>query len=88
MAPFFIEQTADLSEEELAEEVIQAVKALCRSLDIPNLKGYGIEEAAFYAAIPKMVVDAIASGSPANNPRIPTEEELAQLYKDVYHYVF
>ncbi|RUS53086.1 alcohol dehydrogenase [Kurthia sp. 3B1D] len=88
MAPFFIEQTADLSEEELAEEVIQAVKALCRSLDIPNLKGYGIEESAFYAAIPKMVVDAIASGSPANNPRIPTEEELAQLYKDVYHYVF
>lgn len=88
MAPFFIEQTKYLSDVELAEEVIQAVKALCRSLDIPNLKGYGIDEAAFYDAIPKMVVDAIASGSPANNPRIPTELELVALYKQVYHYTF
>lgn len=88
MAPFFMEQIADLTEEELAEEVIQAVKALCRSLDIPNLQSYGIEEAAFNAAIPKMVDDAIASGSPANNPRIPTEEELAMLYKQAFHYRF
>lgn len=88
LAPYFIDNVSALSETEAAREVIVAIKALCRRLDIPNLKGYGINEAAFKEAIPKMVHDAIASGSPANHPRIPTDEELAQLYEIAYHYEF
>ncbi len=57
-------------------------------MSIGNLKQWGIEEDAFYAAIPKMTVDAIASGSPGNNPKIPTEDELRELYKIAYHYEF
>lgn len=88
LVPYFIDHASTLTEAEAARETIEAIKALCRKLDIPNLKGYGIDEDAFKAAIPKMVQDAIASGSPANNPRIPTEEELAALYKTAYHYTF
>lgn len=88
LAPYFIDHASTLTETEAARETIEAIKALCRKLDIPNLKGYGIDEDAFKAAIPKMVQDAIASGSPANNPRIPTEEELAALYETAYHYTF
>lgn len=88
LAPYFIEHVSTLTEAEAAKEVIVAIKLLCRQLDIPNLKGYGIDEAAFKAAIPKMVQDAFASGSPANNPRIPTEEELFKLYETAYHYTF
>lgn len=88
LAPYFIEHTSTLTEAEAAKEVIVAIKALCRQLDIPNLKGYGIDEAAFKAAIPKMVQDAFVSGSPANNPRIPTEEELFKLYETAYNYTF
>ena len=57
-------------------------------MDIGNLKQWGIEEQAFYAAIPTMTADAIASGSPGNNPRVPTQEELMELYKMAFHYEF
>lgn len=48
----------------------------------------GIDEQAFYEAIPKMAADAIASGSPGNNPKVPTREELMELYRIAYHYEF
>jgi alcohol dehydrogenase class IV len=31
-----------------------------------------------------MAAQALASGSPQNNPRIPTAEEIAQLYRQVW----
>lgn len=34
----------------------------------------------------KMAKDAIASGSPANNPKVPTEEEIIELYNYFYSY--
>lgn len=61
---------------------------MCKKMDIGNLKQWGIEEQAFYAAIPKMTADAIASGSPGNNPKVPTQEELMELYKMAFHYEF
>jgi len=30
---------------------------------------------------PTMARDAIASGSPGNNPRIPSEKEIVEIYK-------
>jgi alcohol dehydrogenase class IV len=30
-----------------------------------------------------MADDALASGSPANNPRVPTADEIVQLYREV-----
>lgn len=57
-------------------------------MKIGNLKQWGIEEYAYYQAIPKMAEDALASGSPGNNPKIPTLEELMELYKIAYTYEF
>jgi hypothetical protein len=34
--------------------------------------------------LPIMASQAIASGSPANNPRVPTNEEIVGLYRRVY----
>jgi alcohol dehydrogenase class IV len=34
--------------------------------------------------IPVMVEQALASGSPGNNPRVPSVEELAGLYEAVW----
>jgi alcohol dehydrogenase class IV len=31
-----------------------------------------------------MAAQALASGSPQNNPRIPTADEIAQLYREVW----
>ena len=53
---------------------------LCRVCNIPTLKAYGIDEAAFFAAVPKMATDAIASGSPLNAPKRYCEEDCRRLY--------
>ena len=71
-----------------ANETIEKVKRLCRNLKIPNLKGYGIDEKQFEEHLEKMADDAIASGSPGNNPRIPSKEEIIELYRYCYNYQF
>ncbi len=40
----------------------------------------GVERAKFDAVVEKMADDALASGSPQNNPRVPTAGEIVALY--------
>lgn len=85
---FFNKERQPMSQEELADLAIQSIKELCKRMGIGNLQEWGIEEQAFYSAIPKMAEDALASGSPGNNPKVPAKEELMELYKIAYHYEF
>ncbi|MFB7641185.1 iron-containing alcohol dehydrogenase [Peribacillus butanolivorans] len=78
----------NLSIERTALVAVESVKALCQKLNIPNLEGWGIEEEKFNLSVSKMARDAIDSGSPANNPRVPTKQELEELYHTCYHYKF
>ncbi|MFD1039436.1 iron-containing alcohol dehydrogenase [Virgibacillus byunsanensis] len=78
--------TDDGSDEQLADEVIQKIIKLCNDLDIPNMKKWGIDKESYDIAIPKMAADAIASGSPANNPKVPTQEQIEQLYYNAYEF--
>lgn len=79
---------ADLSVDALAELALGEVRRLCAELDVPNLRDWGLDRAAFEAAIPKMALDAAASGSPANNPRSVTVAEIEALYRMCYEYSF
>ncbi|HWI48706.1 MAG TPA: iron-containing alcohol dehydrogenase, partial [Rummeliibacillus sp.] len=88
LGEFFNKEEKNLSQEELADLVIDSIRELCKKMKIGNLQDWGIEKDAFYTAIPKMAVDAIASGSPANNPKVPTQEELIELYKIAFEYEF
>ncbi|MEK4129808.1 iron-containing alcohol dehydrogenase [Solibacillus sp. FSL W8-0474] len=86
---FFVGQTdAIYTDEQLADLAIDSVKNLCKQMNIGNLRQYGIDEDAFFQAIDKMATDAIASGSPANNPKVPSLDDLKVLYKIVYDYKF
>jgi alcohol dehydrogenase class IV len=71
---------------EWADQAIKTIKNLCHELEIPNLKNWGIDEKAFNEAIDKMATDALASGSPGNNPKVPTHAEIVALYKTCYNY--
>ncbi|MGV3135733.1 iron-containing alcohol dehydrogenase [Brevibacillus agri] len=77
-----------LSDEQAAEATIEEIKSLCLDLHIPSLRHWGIDQQAFQKAAPKMAVDALASGSPGNNPKIPTVEEIVRLYHIAYDYDF
>jgi len=63
-----------------AREGLAVIQDLCRRLGIPSLGGYGIDPAQLEREARKMADDALASGSPANNPRVPTAEEIVALY--------
>lgn len=77
-----------LSNEELADITILEIKKLCQELNIPNMKTWGIEKDKFDQVVAKMATDALASGSPGNNPRVPTHEEIIKLYNICYDYDF
>lgn len=81
-----LKEQVGLSENELVEEFINEIKQLCKDLSIPNLKSWGIDKDKLDAVVSKMAEDAIISGSPANNPKVPTHEEIVNLYYVCYEY--
>jgi alcohol dehydrogenase len=62
----------------------EAVERLNDDLKVPTLEELGVEEEKFNKLVEKMAEDAIASGSPGNNPRKATKEEIVELYKKAY----
>ena len=71
-------------DEQVAARGAEAVERLVRGLKIPTLSGYGIDETHFRRVVGRMAEDAIASGSPANNPRSATVEEICALYEEAF----
>jgi len=53
-------------------------------LEVPSPKSFGIPEGRYMEVIPIMTAQALASGSPQNNPRIPSAAEIAQLYREIW----
>lgn len=77
-------QTGGLSPQVGAERGLDVIRDLCRTLAIPTLGGYGLNRAELERMAPKMARDALASGSPANNPRVPSATEIVDLYLAAY----
>ena len=66
------------------EKLIAALYARNAELQVPSPRAYGIDHARYHALIPTMAAQALASGSPQNNPRIPSEDEIGALYRQIY----
>jgi alcohol dehydrogenase class IV len=64
--------------------LVEALQVLNHDLNVPSPKDYGISEAAYHDVIPVMAEQAIASGSPGNNPRVATPAEIEALYRQVF----
>jgi len=64
--------------------LLDELAALNADLGVPTPAAYGIEEARYMALIPTMAEQALASGSPANNPRGADADEIADLYRLAY----
>ncbi len=66
------------------EKLTDGLVALNADLAVPNPRAYGIDPAAWEAKLPLMAEQALASGSPGNNPRVPDAAEIVALYRAVY----
>lgn len=78
------ENNHGLSLMDAAYMAAKAVKRLVESLKIPSLKGLGVDEQKFNKVVEQMAKDALASGSPNNNPRKASLEEIGELYRKAY----
>jgi len=65
---------------EAAEEGAMLIKKLVADLEVPSLKELGVDKKKLDKVVEQMAKDAIASGSPGNNPRIATPQEIVSLY--------
>ncbi|MBY0507091.1 MAG: iron-containing alcohol dehydrogenase [Bryobacteraceae bacterium] len=77
------------SDEAAGVALVQGLRQLNQDLAVPTLAeclGHqlGHQRDAFWPHLRKMASDALASGSPANNPRVPTEDEIVALYEEAY----
>ncbi len=64
--------------------LIDELRRLNQDLRVPSPRAYGIDAARYEELLPVMARQALASGSPANNPRVPTDDEIVELYRRVY----
>ena len=67
-----------------SDRLVVALQSLCHELEVPTPHTYGIAQDRWDHLIPAMAQQALASGSPANNPRVPTADEISNLYRYVY----
>ncbi len=77
-----------LSDGEVSNIFVSTILKLCRDLNIPNIKSWGVDETEFNRVLEKMAKDAIASGSPGNNPKVPTENEIISLYRESFTFEY
>ena len=64
--------------------LITGLESLNKDLSVPTPSTYGIKETDWHDKIGLMADQALASGSPANNPRVPSKDEIIALYREVW----
>src|SRR5712675_1045717 len=64
--------------------LVDELHRLNGDLKVPSPQAYCIDRARYDELLPVMASQALASGSPANNPRVPIADEIIELYKRVY----
>lgn len=66
------------------EALIRELKRLNQTLDVPSLSAFGIEQKRYHSLLETMAEQALASGSPANNPRVPSIPDMVALYQSAW----
>lgn len=72
------------SDKEASEKFLAAVEAIVKELETPTLAEFGIDKEEFFKVIDKMAFDAMDSGSPQNTMREVTEEDVKQIYRNLW----
>jgi alcohol dehydrogenase len=76
---------ANASDASAAASLVDGLEKLNARLEVPRIRDFkGATLEVFEAALEKMASDALASGSPANNPVVPTASEIVQLYREAW----
>lgn len=72
------------SDQSAVGRLVEALHAINAELKVPSPSDYGIDPARWDELLPLMAEQALASGSPGNNPRVPQAEEIVALYRSAW----
>ncbi len=75
---------ADDSDAVANEKLLSELTAINKELQVPGFAEFGIDKAVFFNSIELMAEQAVASGSPGNNPRQASKEEIVSLYTKIW----
>jgi len=67
------------------DKLLAELRAINQELKVPSPEQFGIARERFFELRATMARQALASGSPGNNPRVPTEAEIIDLYETVWN---
>ena len=62
------------------KKLIQGLYKINKDFDVPSMKLFGINQKNFEAELENMATDAEVSGAPSLNPRVPSVNEMIDLY--------
>jgi alcohol dehydrogenase class IV len=65
-------------------KLLAELRSLNSDLQVPTPEAFGISRERFFQLIPTMAQQALESGSPGNNPRVPSVPEMAELYEGLW----
>ncbi len=65
-------------------KLMEELRALNHELEVPSPAAYGIAQDKWNKLLPVMADQALASGSPGNNPRVPDAVEIMALYSEAF----
>ncbi|WMC09891.1 iron-containing alcohol dehydrogenase [Oceanimonas pelagia] len=72
------------SDEQANDKLLQELQLLNQELQVPTPARFGIDREAFFGLMPTMAEQALASGSPNNNPRVPSIDEIVEIYRQLW----
>ncbi|AIW13837.1 iron-containing alcohol dehydrogenase [Vibrio tubiashii] len=70
-----------ISDDQAVERLLKELKQLNVDLGVPSMAEFGIDHQTYLNCLETMAEQALASGSPNNNPRVPDKTAMIALYK-------
>lgn len=72
------------SDAEACERLVKTLSDLCIALKVPTLQSFGVDKEQYFETLEIMAEQALASGSPSNNPVVPSKDEILMLYRQLW----
>ncbi|WP_101758370.1 iron-containing alcohol dehydrogenase [Oceanicoccus sp. KOV_DT_Chl] len=72
------------NDQQAGRQLLDGLYQLNTDLAVPSPKQFGIDEQEYQRVIVTMAEQALASGSPNNNPLIPQQGQIEQIYQQVW----
>lgn len=74
----------NVGDKEASDIFVKSINSLLDQLNIQTLEEYGVDKKLFFDSLDKMATDALDSGSPNNTQRIPSKEDIIEIYKKLW----